>query len=82
MCTKNEMRKLYYNCAINYNPRNKTKLRDTRSNISCLFCSQSHFLDGCQQFAKNKHCEKISFVKDKGVCFGCLNTRHLSKHYK
>lgn len=68
-------------CAVSkvqYKDTQEGKQRD--SNISCLLCLQDHSLDECQRFAKNKHREKIIFLKEKGVCFGCLNTGHLSKN--
>ena len=48
--------------------------------LSCAFCSkQGHELDDCRQFlAKNLERRK-AFVKEKGLCFGCFGTNHLSR---
>lgn len=49
----------------------------------CLFCSQRHNVNDCSRFTKiiksSKHCDKISFLKEKGACFKCLNPGHWSK---
>lgn len=45
----------------------------------CLFCSGAHKLDSCCQFNKKAHKEKLEFLKKKGVCFGCLESGHMSK---
>lgn len=70
-------------CAVSKVQRRDTqegKHRESNIGINCLFCLQDHSLDECQQLAKNKHREKINFLKEKGVCFGCLNIGHLSKN--
>lgn len=36
-------------------------------------------LDSCPQLAKKPHKEKIGFLREKGVCFGCLCIGHISK---
>lgn len=47
---------------------------------SCLFCEQrSHLLDSCSQFKAKIHRDKINFIKEKGICFGCLKMSHSSK---
>lgn len=45
----------------------------TTSNISCLYCTQRHTLDQCSQLKRKSHREKLDFLKEKGVCFGCLH---------
>lgn len=65
---------------LRYEEKKVTKQSCIQSSIIFLFCLQGHFLDECHQFAKNSHREKINFLKEKGVCFGCLNTGHLSKN--
>nr|XP_055059768.1 uncharacterized protein LOC129443292 [Misgurnus anguillicaudatus] len=55
----------------------------SKSNLSsCLFCSQGHSLEQCTGFGKKKHREKVSFIKEKAVCFGCLLVGHRSKDCK
>ena len=46
---------------------------------SCPFCSSKHALDSCQKFGKKAHRDKLSFMKTKGICYGCLNPGHISK---
>ncbi|XP_063049984.1 uncharacterized protein LOC134444684 [Engraulis encrasicolus] len=46
---------------------------------SCLFCSSKHALDSCQKFTKKAHRDKLSFLKTKGICYGCLTPGHISK---
>lgn len=45
----------------------------------CLFCTNGHVLDDCPQFKKKLHKDKIQFIKEKGICFGCLIQGHMSK---
>lgn len=56
---------------------NKTKFF---SSHNCLFCLQSsHSMDQCSQFKAKIHWDKINFIKEKGICFGCLKVGHTSK---
>ena len=45
----------------------------------CLFCNGAHSLDSCYLINKKSHQDKLEFLKRKGVCFGCLETGHISK---
>ena len=44
-----------------------------------MFCSGNHSLEKCQQFTRKKHRDRISFLKEQGLCFGCLCAGHLSR---
>ena len=47
---------------------------------ACLFCNGEHELMTCVQFDSRPHEEKIEFVMQNGVCFGCLaKAGHISK---
>ena len=46
---------------------------------TCVFCSGNHSLEKCQQFTRKKHRDRISFLKEQGLCFGCLCAGHLSR---
>uniref|UniRef100_A0A8C8DI38 Uncharacterized protein n=1 Tax=Oryzias sinensis TaxID=183150 RepID=A0A8C8DI38_9TELE len=46
---------------------------------TCLCCGGGHKLDVCPQMEKKTHKEKIGFLREKGVCFGCLCIGHFSK---
>ncbi|XP_023192317.1 uncharacterized protein LOC111609249 isoform X1 [Xiphophorus maculatus] len=47
---------------------------------SCLFCLQrNHLLENCMQFKAKMHRDKLTFIKQKGICFGCLKVGHTSK---
>ena len=48
--------------------------------ISCLYCAGGHALEQCPQLERKVHREKLDFLKEKGLCFGCLSTGHLSKN--
>ncbi len=50
------------------------------SNKSCLFCKCEHTLELCPLLEKRSHGEKISFLKENGICFGCMCTGHISKN--
>ncbi len=48
---------------------------------SCLYCARDgHVLEQCYQLGKKSHREILDFLKEKGLCFGCLNTGHLSRN--
>ncbi len=51
-------------------------------NKICLFCEGEHALDSCNKLAGKSHGEKMSFLKKKGICFGCLCTGHISRDCK
>lgn len=39
-------------------------------------------MDSCPQLEKRAQKEKISFLRENGVCFGCLCIGHISKDCK
>ena len=45
----------------------------------CLFCGGGHALEVCFLLEKKAHHEKITFLKENGACFGCLQKGHTSK---
>lgn len=47
---------------------------------SCLYCVRGHALEQCPQLGKKTHREKLDFLKEKGLCFGCLRRGHLSRN--
>ena len=46
---------------------------------TCICCGGGHALDVCVQMGKMPHEKKIGFLKENGICFGCLCTGHISK---
>lgn len=48
----------------------------------CLYCQQSHTLASCSKIKHQPHKERVEFLKQKGLCFGCLVPGHLSKFCK
>ncbi|XP_049896027.1 uncharacterized protein LOC126387557 [Epinephelus moara] len=46
---------------------------------NCLFCGGGHALEMCSQLEMRTHNEKIAYLKENGVCFGCLCKGHISK---
>ena len=58
----------------------KESSSSTSTHQGCLFCKGSgHSLDKCSQFKGKIHRDKINFIKEKGICFGCLQMGHISK---
>ena len=45
----------------------------------CVLCEAVHDLDDCESFSKKSLSEKRSFIKGKGLCFGCMRHGHTSK---
>ncbi|XP_052470971.1 uncharacterized protein LOC128027405 [Carassius gibelio] len=56
--------------------------KQMKFDLSCPFCSARHTLDMCKDFLKITHRDKLSFLKTKGICFGCLSTGHISRDCK
>lgn len=56
-----------------------TNILKKKKSLCCLYCSRAHLLEKCQSFKNKKHREKIRFLKEKGVCFGCLCSGHISR---
>lgn len=48
-------------------------------NKSCLFCKCEHALELCPLLEQRSQGEKISFLKENGICFVCMCTGHISK---
>jgi len=48
--------------------------------LKCMFCSlTNHTLEKCFQFRRKTQQDKMQFLKEKGICFGCLKHGHTSK---
>lgn len=46
----------------------------------CCFCeSKTHDVGFCNSFKTKDHKDKVKFVKDKGLCFGCLKHGHMKR---
>lgn len=49
---------------------------------SCFYCARDgHVLEQCYQLGKKSHRKKLDFLNEKGLCFGCLNTGHISRSF-
>lgn len=48
----------------------------------CLCCQGAHLLGECNKLKRMMHKDKIVFLKEKGICFGCLKRGHMSKDCK
>ncbi|XP_072173968.1 uncharacterized protein [Diadema setosum] len=47
---------------------------------SCIFCErQNHGLEECREFSRKPVEQKREFVKNEGLCYGCLSKGHMSK---
>ena len=47
--------------------------------VACLLCGAGHSLDTCRLLERKTHDEKMSFLREKRVCFGCMCIGHRSK---
>ena len=45
----------------------------------CLFCGAGHTLDMCFSLERKAHSDKMAFLKENGVCYGCLCIGHRSR---
>ncbi|XP_006819133.1 uncharacterized protein LOC102802549 [Saccoglossus kowalevskii] len=47
----------------------------------CIYCDgTSHAMEACRLLAAQSHDDRISFLKSKGLCFGCLKIGHQKKY--
>lgn len=44
---------------------------------ACLYCKGRHTLDMCSLLEKRAHNDKIAFLKEHRICFGCLCMGHI-----
>ena len=57
------------------NADSKGKSKDTSKSfgdLQCADCSKEHHITNCSLFAKKSVGDKLSIVKEKGLCFNCL----------
>ena len=53
------------------------------SSGKCAFCDETnHDLEYCRKLKSKSSDEKTAFIKQKGLCFGCLKGGHLSRDCK
>ncbi|XP_071959793.1 uncharacterized protein [Antedon mediterranea] len=47
----------------------------------CLYCSKgAHRIEECRKFDNLQRPEKLTYIKEHRLCYGCLTTGHLAKH--
>ena len=61
------------------NPQRQDSMEKTKN--ACVCCSQPHTLEECPKLKRKKHRDKIIFLKEKRMCFGCLCSGHMSKDF-
>ena len=49
---------------------------------NCELCKKSHDLDQCRIFLAKSLTERKTFIKEKGLCFACLQSNHISRKCK
>ena len=57
-------------------------LNSNASKPKCLCCEGDHSVEFCSDLKGKTHRDKLNFLKEKGLCFGCLCKGHLSKDCK
>lgn len=60
-----------------FSTRDRGAIKD--GNAVCILCLEDHLLVDCLQFKRKGHKEKIDFLKDKGLCFGCFGAGHMRR---
>ncbi|XP_017297078.2 uncharacterized protein LOC108251331 [Kryptolebias marmoratus] len=64
---------------LNNECASENKSKSSKSH-SCLYCLLSnHTVDKCFKFKEKPHRDKVNFIKEKGMCFGCLKIGHISR---
>ncbi|KAK3719410.1 hypothetical protein QZH41_004702 [Actinostola sp. cb2023] len=71
-----ESKRQLYNRRVPYASTHYTSTSATREdegvNVSqCPSCSKNHSLDDCQEFKDNSIEDRVKFVRNKSLCFGC-----------
>ena len=58
------------------------KRQRERRNIqrSCYLCKKDHLLEECSEFASKDMTGRKRYIREKGLCYGCLKAGHMSKH--
>ncbi|XP_030831163.1 uncharacterized protein LOC105447377 [Strongylocentrotus purpuratus] len=58
------------------------KRQRERRNIqrSCYLCRKDHLLEECSEFASKDMTDRKRYIREKGLCYGCLKAGHMSKH--
>lgn len=64
------------------NPSHKQKTINCAFERPCLFCEKNHTFERCEMFKNKSNSKKIDFMKENGMCFGCLMRGHVSKTCK
>ncbi len=64
----------------NGNIPRKQGLNEKFNPTVCVCCSREYSLEECPQLNKKRHWEKINFLMEKGICFACLCTGHMSNN--
>ena len=57
-------------------------VQPTEAATLCLFCEGRHQLEACRKLESKTPEEKSKFVKEKGLCFACLQHGHRSRFCK
>ena len=53
--------------------------RTSKPQLQCPFCKMTdHLLNACVTFRAETRENKLNFVKERGLCFGCLRKGHMS----
>ena len=50
--------------------------------VSCYLCKGNHVIEKCGKFLEKSYSNRVIFVKQKRLCFGCLRKGHFSKDCK
>ncbi|KAK0135606.1 Proteoglycan 4 [Merluccius polli] len=61
-------------------PAPKPTNASAHNTTTCVCCSKDHTLNRCPQFATQTHRDKVTLIRQRGVCFGCLCVGHLSRN--
>ena len=60
-------------------PIRHADVEQSRAPPKCWYCSKRHYLEHCEELRGKAPHEKNAFIKEKGLCFGCLGKGHMAK---
>lgn len=64
------------------NNQQRAKSVHTAAALICVLCKGDHRIHACSSFTKLNVNDRHKLVTDKGLCFNCLNGKHLVKECK
>ncbi|XP_043214441.1 uncharacterized protein LOC122377914 [Amphibalanus amphitrite] len=60
--------------------RSRAYASNMKQTAKCAYCEHPHDLETCRAFGAKTEEEKTDYIRQHGLCFGCLQEGHISKN--